>query len=452
MKYLNNKLTAVFSFIVIAMAAVFVGFLVGPRIHRTIPGTGSSSSSTSASTKDVEEMDEDDLEQIDNLDEDVINVLALGVDNTQQLTDVIMYVRLNPKDTSVSILRLPRDCFVGSEYPTAKINTIYGHPDEGKDGVTTLVDYLEENWKLEIDYYAAITLDGVRQIVDDMGGVTMDIPQTINYLPGKVLYPGEQVLTGEQAEWLIRYRSGYSNGDLGRIDMQSQFLMACLQTAKDLGRMKCLPILMKNYDTMETDMPLDKMVSIANTFFNIDPNAIDFNVVPGEGAMYYSYAVYNVDKDGLLEILNEKFQPSSGPLTLSDLDGIPQVNSGSSYGGSSSTGGSSTNEDTLDGDETQWQDGEWSDSQEGENGSTNGDNWDDSFGDDSNYSEEEQQGEGIVIRPNGGSQSSDEQEQEESSSTPSGAVRRKDESSSDRQPITSDNYTVNNGSYSYYEE
>lgn len=451
MKYLNNKLTAIFSFIVIAMAAVFVGFLVGPRIHRVIPGSGSASSSTSSpKSGEVEEMDEDDLEKIDDLDEDVINVLALGVDNTQRLTDVIMYVRLNPKDTSVSILRLPRDCFVGPEYPTAKINTIYGHPDEGKDGITTLMDYLEENWKLEIDYYAAITLDGVRQIVDDMGGVTMDIPQTINYLPGKVLYPGEQVLNGEQAEWLIRYRSGYANGDLGRIDMQSQFLMACLQTAKDLGRMKCLPILMKNYDVMETDMPLNKMISIADTFFNIDPNDIDMNVVPGNGAMYYSYAVYNVDKEGLLDIINEKFCPSTGSLTLSDLSGIPQTGSSGSYGGSTSGNTSSDNE-TQEGSEDTWQEG-------GEFGDTNGetgsqDNWENNFEDGSSFTEEEEQGEGIVIRPNKDSQQSDEQNQEdeETSSTPSGAVRRKDESSSDRQPITSDNYTVNNGSYSYYE-
>ena len=214
--------------------------------------------------------------------------------------------------------------------------------------------------------------------------------------------------------------------------------------------MKCLPILMKNYEAMETDMPLNKMISIADTFFNIDPNDIDMNVVPGNGAMYYSYAVYNADKEGLLEIINEKFCPSTGPLTLSDLSGIPQTGSSGSYGGSTSGNTSSDNE-TQEGSEDTWQEG-------GEFGDTNGetgsqDNWENNFEDGSSFTEEEEQGEGIVIRPNKDSQQSDEQNQEdeETSSTPSGAVRRKDESSSDRQPITSDNYTVNNGSYSYYE-
>ena len=140
----------------------------------------------------------------------------------------------------------------------------------------------------------------MRDIVDDMGGVAMDIQQQINYLPGKVLYPGEQTLTGEQAEWIIRYRAGYANGDLGRIDAQPQFILACLDRVHELGRLKCIPILMQHYDDVQTDMTLDKMLSVATALFEVDSDDIQMQVVPGTGTMYYSYAVYAVDVQQLV--------------------------------------------------------------------------------------------------------------------------------------------------------
>lgn len=315
------------------------------------------------------EIDEDEIEP---LEEDKISVLCCGVDNTQELTDVIMYAVFDTKDKSVDILRIPRDTFVGSDFPTGKINSIYGHPYEGMSGIETLKKYLEDNWKLNIDYYATINLESVREIVDDMGGVTMNIEQEIDYLPGKVLYPGEQTLTGEQAEWIIRYRAGYADGDLGRIDAQTQFLMACIDRVHELGRLQCIPILMKHYDDVETDMPLDKMISVASALFELDTNDMEMHVVPGQGTMYYSYAVYAVDKPELLEMLNENFFNDGDEMEMEDLSGIPDLlgtssNYNSGYGNSSNGYNNNYNnnynndysnnqsEDTTQQDSSQWE-------------------------------------------------------------------------------------------------
>ena len=313
------------------------------------------------------EIDEDEIEP---LEEDKISVLCCGVDNTQELTDVIMYAVFDTKDKSVDILRIPRDTFVGSDFPTGKINSIYGHPYEGMSGIETLKKYLEDNWKLNIDYYATINLESVREIVDDMGGVTMNIEQEIDYLPGKVLYPGEQTLTGEQAEWIIRYRAG----DLGRIDAQTQFLMACIDRVHELGRLQCIPILMKHYDDVETDMPMDKMISVASALFELDTNDMEMHVVPGQGTMYYSYAVYAVDKPELLEMLNENFFNDGDEMEMEDLSGIPDLlgtssNYNSGYGNSSNGYNNNYNnnnnnnnnysdnqsEDTTQQDSSQWE-------------------------------------------------------------------------------------------------
>lgn len=276
---------------------------------------------------DAENVSEDDIKP---LEEDTISVLCCGVDNTQELTDVIMYALFNTKTGEVNVLRIPRDTFVGSEFPTGKINAIYGHPEDGKTGIQTLEDYLKDNWNLDIDYYATIDLASVRDIVDDMGGVTMDIQQEIDYLPGKTLYPGEQTLTGEQAEWIIRYRAGYANGDLGRIDAQTQFIFACIDRVHELGRLKCIPLVVQHYGDIETDMPLDKMLSVASALFELDTDNIQMHVVPGTGTMYYSYAVYGVDKEGLIEILNDSFATQDKQFTEENVQVAGSGSSGSS--------------------------------------------------------------------------------------------------------------------------
>lgn len=294
---------------------------------------------TQAVLVDSEETSEDDIKP---LEEDTISVLCCGVDNTQKLTDVIMYAVFDTQKNEVNILRIPRDTFVGSAFPTGKMNAIYGHPEDGMSGIETLREYLAENWKLDIDYYVTIDLNGVRDIVDDLGGVTMNIEQQINYLPGKVLYPGEQTLDGEKAEWILRYRSGYRNGDLGRIDAQTEFVKAAIRRVKELGRMKCIPIVMKHYDDVDTDMPLDKMLSTATSLFALDVDDLQMHVVPGTGAMYYSYSVYNADEDALVEILNENFTTQGNGVTAAELN-VPSVYGNRSTNKSSSSNQSSSN-------------------------------------------------------------------------------------------------------------
>lgn len=365
---LQKKIAAAVVAAICLIACIAVSYMAGYARGAARRTTLSSTEGTSGEV-DAENVSEDDIKP---LEEDTISVLCCGVDNTQELTDVIMYALFNTKTGEVNVLRIPRDTFVGSEFPTGKINAIYGHPEDGLTGIETLEKYLEENWKLNIDYYATIDLASVRDIVDDMGGVTMNIEQQINYLPGKVLYPGEQTLTGEQAEWIIRYRAGYADGDLGRIDAQTQFIFACIDRVHELGRLKCIPILMEHYNDVDTNMPLDKMLSVASALFELSTDDIQMHVVPGSGTMYYSYAVYGVDEEALLEILNENFATQGSQYTAEDLNiagtggssyGSNYGNNSSNYGNSSDNYGESYGNNYGNGEETQQpqeeQDSQW---------------------------------------------------------------------------------------------
>ncbi|MBR5484897.1 MAG: LCP family protein [Oscillospiraceae bacterium] len=240
-------------------------------------------------------------------EEEAVSVLICGIDDTMQLTDVLLYAVLDPETKKVNVLQIPRDSFVGEEYPTGKINAVTAHPVVYDDGMQELKMVLYQQLGLPVDYYVTLKLSDFRRIVDTMGGVKMNVPKTINYLYGKTIWQGEQYLSGEQAEWLVRYRSGYAQGDIGRMSMQAEFLKAAAETIKAQGIVNAIKVLNACYSEVNTDMPFAKMLSYATECFELDIKDISFHTVPGTGKMNRSYAVYQIDAAALKQLLDSCF-------------------------------------------------------------------------------------------------------------------------------------------------
>ncbi|MBQ3414935.1 MAG: LCP family protein [Clostridia bacterium] len=171
-----------------------------------------------------------------------IKVLVLGVSNgiDAKLTDTIMVASYNPKTQKGTLLSIPRDTYVGSNTKSAtagnKINAIYGISQDPKK----VLDKVNEITNLDIKYYVVIETNALRELVDSIGGVTFDVPIDMNYDDeGQKLAihikKGEQVLNGEQAEGVVRFRHNnngtsypveYGDNDLGRMKTQREFIKA----------------------------------------------------------------------------------------------------------------------------------------------------------------------------------------------------------------------------------
>lgn len=245
----------------------------------------------------------------------VIHALVCGVDLSQKLTDVIMYVQYNPKDSTAKILSIPRDTFIGTEFDSSgKINSVY----KNSGSFDKLMEVIERQFHLPVDYYASITLDSLGKIVDEIGGVEITISSPLYEGDTLMFDSGTQTLTGEQAAMFVRLRHAYVNADLGRIEAQHNFLISLMRKLQSMGKLKMLQLIMSNYDAVTTDMPLSKIMSVAATAFSINQDSIQAFTVPGTGKMNGSYAVYEVDKDGLCDILNNHFL--SKGITADALD------------------------------------------------------------------------------------------------------------------------------------
>lgn len=196
------------------------------------------------------------------------NLLVLGVGDKDHdgvdLTDTIMVVSLDPKDTkTVVMLSIPRDLWLTNIDHAAdgRINQLYRdvkswnkrqNPDLDENGLAKLAmvgtaDEIGRRLGLEIHGVIKADFTGFVQAVDAIGGVDVDVPEDIIDMeyPDSV-YPdrfdpfriskGPQHLDGETA---LKYaRSRHTTSDFGRSARQQQLLSAMAAKVREQGVLK----------------------------------------------------------------------------------------------------------------------------------------------------------------------------------------------------------------------
>ena len=158
----------------------------------------------------------------DQIIEGQFTVLCLGFDETRSNSDVIMLFHFDIINDKINILQIPRDSFVPdfTNSETGKINSVYTLGDENLIPIQRVVDAVRDTFGIPIDRYITTGCDDIVDMVDIIGGIPINLPEQVIYSYDKVLYPGEQVLNGEQAELFVRARKGYNEGDIGRVKAQ----------------------------------------------------------------------------------------------------------------------------------------------------------------------------------------------------------------------------------------
>lgn len=149
-------------------------------------------------------------------------------------SDVNMLVAVNPKENRILLLNTPRDYYV--ELGNKKAYDKLTHA--GVYGIEESVKTLENLYDINIDYYARVNFTTFVNIVEKLGGITVDVPvkfceQTSSRTSTKkiCLKKGKQTLNGEQALALSRTRHSISGGDRGRIKNQMLVLSAIIDKA-----------------------------------------------------------------------------------------------------------------------------------------------------------------------------------------------------------------------------
>lgn len=259
----------------------------------------------------------------DQIIEGQFTVLCLGFDETRSNSDVIMLFHFDIINDKINILQIPRDSFVPdfTNSETSKINSVYTLGDENLIPIQRVVDAVRDTFGIPIDRYITTGCDDIVDMVDIIGGIPINLPEQVIYSYDKVLYPGEQVLNGEQAELFVRARKGYNEGDIGRVKAQRIFLAAAMEKALDLGPIQLTKFLTEVYNKgyIGTDLTLQEMSILSDFGSSIDLDDVTVHMVPGEATYYGDYSVWSIHKNATIDVINEYFRPYQPELSYDSL-------------------------------------------------------------------------------------------------------------------------------------
>lgn len=233
------------------------------------------------------------------------NLLVCGKDETSGLCDVIMLVSVDTEKNRICVMQIPRDTY--AEYTEKSYKKINGAPSAlGIDG---FCGFLSDSLGVNVDGHILLGLQAFREVVDAVGGVEIELDKALYYNDPQqnlqiYLKKGKQVLDGKKAEMLVRYRSGYAEGDIGRLDMQKKFLTALFRTLKEkINANNAYGVASAVIRNIDTDVGLGEGIALGLKALKAEEDGLFFITMPGEqataeqsGASYYVMSVKPTEK------------------------------------------------------------------------------------------------------------------------------------------------------------
>lgn len=267
-----------------------------------------------------------------------VTVLLLGLDyrdwaagEEASRSDTMILLTLDPLSNSAGILSIPRDLWVAIPgFKHGKINTAYYQGDAYQlpgGGPALAVKTVEEFLGVPINYFAQIDFGAFVRFIDEIGGVTVDVPETIKidllgtgFKTKKKLEPGRQVLPGE---WALAYaRARYTEGgDFDRAARQQQVIMGIRER---MIRRDMLPTTIAKAPTLynelasgiRTNLTLDQVIQLALLAQNVPDENIQRGII-GTDSVLFAKSPDGLDilipiPDKILLLRDQVFASSSG--------------------------------------------------------------------------------------------------------------------------------------------
>ncbi|MFV0428307.1 MAG: LCP family protein [Arachnia sp.] len=289
-----------------------------------------------------------------------LNILILGGDSSDERTDLygvrtdaIMVASVDTATGETVLIQLPRNLQYtpfpeGSELDEAFPSGFTGDGDAANwylNAVWPMIegDYpslLEEQTYrgaealklgvegitgLHMDYFVLVNMDGIQELIDAMGGVTVNINQrlpiggdTTGRQPSGYLEIGpDQRLNGYEAMWYGRSRKDDPNGDYGRMARQSCLVDAIIQQANPATLLTSYEaIAAASADMIMTDIPqqvLDPLLTLALRIKDASISRVLF--VDGQNGYSYAYPDFDTMHETVADAIETSQEPDTPPTS-----------------------------------------------------------------------------------------------------------------------------------------
>ncbi len=245
--------------------------------------------------------------------DDPFSVLLLGVEDysdeyDQGRSDTIMVATFNPKDQTMKLVSIPRDTLVDIPgYEENKINHSFSY-----GGKELVIDTVEDFLDIPIDYYVTVNFDGFKNIIDEVGGVTVDVPfdfYDINKDWEKFTFKeGKQKLNGEEALVYARMRKKDPRGDFGRNERQRQIVTSLMdKVLSPKTFLKADDLAEEVGDNIETNMKIKEGLAFVQKYNDFSKSSLEQIEFSGAD-QYYSGVYYFIPDEERTEEIKEELQ------------------------------------------------------------------------------------------------------------------------------------------------
>ncbi|WP_066633883.1 LCP family protein [Desulfolucanica intricata] len=255
----------------------------------------------------------DSAVETEELPEGRINMLLLGMDarkgETKARTDTIILASIDARGRQAAMLSIPRDTRVeipGHGYDRINSANVYGGPE-------LAVKTVEKLLGVPIDYYVLTNFNGFTDIVDTLGGVTIDVEKNMYYYDPTDdflidLKKGTQRMDGEKAIQYVRYRND-AMGDIARTQRQQKFLKALaeemLQPSTIVKLPKLVPEIKRN---VQTNLGVMDMLALARAGKNMNDIEIVSETLPGRFMDINGLSYWGVDPEDAKVVVAKLFK------------------------------------------------------------------------------------------------------------------------------------------------
>ncbi len=293
----------------------------------TLPTSASAVEQTNAPALTPEAMDATPVPAFDPYEElekvadtgmmkGIVNIMFIGVDyeaaridkswtgkgGNSFHSDVMIVCAVNFNENRVDLISLPRDTYAsipgvkGVYKLNAALNcgtdgTNYGLFCEHGEGFEKVCEAAE--WMLggiPVDYYYAVTMESVKQLVDIVGGVWYNLEGDFDN-GGRYYKAGFQFMDGQACLDYMRVRKpGHGNladGDSNRVKRQKSMMVAIFKKMKEENMVLKVPELLANFDgPFFTNCTLAQTAALALFGYKLDPERIGAYSMAGEGGTH----------------------------------------------------------------------------------------------------------------------------------------------------------------------
>lgn len=264
-----------------------------------------------------------------NLEEgEPLNILLIGTDDDLTArqeeegyvgrADTLMILSLNPQTHSTKMVSIPRDTytFIKGQSSPDKINHSYAF-----GGIELTVDTVQSYLNLPIDYYAAVNMDGLANLIDAIGGIEVTSPLTFEYRNTTFKKGETRHVNGVKALNFARMRYDDPQGEIGRQNRQKIVIKAIVDKVLSMGSLTSYPqILEVVEENVRTNLSIQTALKIMKQYIPATDKMTIIKFDDLEELYIDEIFYFHIPLSARLKVTNELRQQSSLPLiALNDL-------------------------------------------------------------------------------------------------------------------------------------